>query len=516
MKQWRKMLRIIFGRTTFLVVSLIFQIIVLLSCFRLLSEYFTYVYGGFVILSAAVVIFIINRQQAPDYKLAWIVPVLVFPVFGALFYLFMELQPGTKRIADRLRDIIKETQIYLQQDVSVEERLQKESQRIGSLARYMNCYGGYPVYENTYAEYFPSGEELFPVLKEKLRNAKDFIFLEYFIIERGKMWNEILEILEEKAKNGVEIRVMYDGMCSLMLLPYHYPRKLEEKGIRCKMFSPVKPALSSYQNNRDHRKILVIDGHTAFTGGINLADEYINEKKRFGYWKDVALMLQGDGVKSFTMMFLQMWEITETKKEDYGFYLPPMSRFKNWLPEGSGFVMPYGDSPLDHETVGEHVYTDILYQAKRYVHIMTPYLILDNDMVTALTYAAKRGVETVIIMPHIPDKKYAYILARSYYKELLEAGVKIYEFTPGFVHAKIYVSDDEKAVVGTINMDYRSFYLHFECAAYLYKNHAVADVEKDFQNTLNQCEEITLEVWRKYPLLSRITGSVLRLFAPLM
>ncbi|RGY99462.1 cardiolipin synthase [Clostridium sp. AM58-1XD] len=516
MKRLRSLLRIIFGRTTFVVLFVLIQLAILFGCFQWLSEYIIYVYGGFTGLTVLVVIYILNKKEEPNYKLAWIIPILTFPIFGTLFFVFVELEVGTRLIAGRLKHILEETKVYLLQDENVKHNLKQESGRIGSLAHYMNEYGGYPIYQNTHAEYFPSGEEMFEEMKKQLKAAEKFIFMEYFIVERGMMWNSILDILEEKAKEGVEVRVMYDGMCWLTLLPYHYPDELEKKGIRCKMFAPVKPALSTYQNNRDHRKITVIDGHTAFTGGINLADEYINEKKRFGYWKDVAVMVKGDAVKSFTMMFLQLWNITEKQKEIYDRYIPSREEYRDIVPSGSGYVMPYGDSPLDHETVGEHVYLDILYQAKKYVHIMTPYLILDNDMVTALTYAAKRGIETIIIMPHIPDKKYAYLLARSYYWELLDAGVRIFEFTPGFVHAKVYVSDDEKAVVGTINMDYRSLYLHFECAAYLYRNTAVGQVEDDYQNTLKKCQEITLEDCRRYPVYKKIAGSVLRLFAPLM
>ena len=350
-------------------------------------------------------------------------------------------------------------------------------------------------------------------MKEELRKAEKFIFLEYFIVEEGKMWNEILEILEQKVKEGVEVRFLYDGMCSIMLLPYSYPKKLRQMGIQCKMFSPIKPMLSTHQNNRDHRKILVIDGHTAFTGGVNLADEYINEKVRFGHWKDTAVMLKGDAVRSFTLMFLQMWNIDVRKPEEYEKYLLPPSAEKR---EEMGFVCGYGDSPFDGENIGEQVYMELLHTAKRYVHIMTPYLILDNAMIRALTYAAKSGIETIIIMPHIPDKLYAYLLARTYYEELIRAGVQIYEYTPGFVHAKVFVSDDEKAVVGTINLDFRSLYLHFECAAMMMQNPVIQDVEADFQNTLQKCQKMTLEDCRHYNVFKRMTGRILRIFAPLM
>ena len=516
MKKLRGLLRIIFGRTTFVVLFLLVQMGVLLAGFNWLREYMIYVYGGSSLLSAVVLIYIISNDENSSIKLSWVVPILVIPVFGTLFYLFLKLQPGVKLINRRIQSLEKGIAPYLVQNEEVLREYNNISSSEGNLARYMNRYGGFPVYQNTNVEYFPLGDDMFPKMLEELRQAKHFIFMEYFIVERGIMWNAILEVLEQKAKEGLEVRFMYDGMCSLALLPYSYPKTLQAKGIKCKMFSPVKPALSSYQNNRDHRKICVIDGHTAFTGGVNLADEYINKRERFGHWKDTAVMLKGDAVNSFTMMFLQLWGVTELEKEDYSrFLLPADYRY----PEGmdySGFVMPYADSPLDGENVGEQVYLDILGHAKRYVHIMTPYLILDDVTLTALKYSAKRGVETIIIMPHIPDKLYAYLLARSYYAELLRAGVQIYEYTPGFVHAKMFISDDEKAVVGTINLDYRSLYLHFECAAFLYKNNTVYTVEEDFQETLGKCRLITLDDCRRYSPVKRFAGKALRLFAPLM
>ena len=378
----------------------------------------------------------------------------------------------------------------------------------------MNNYGGYPIYENTSVKYFPLGDDKFEEMKIQLEKAEKFIFMEYFIVEEGKMWNAILEILERKAKQGVDVRFMYDGMCCLVLVPYSYPKKLQEKGIKCKMFQPIRPALSTEQNNRDHRKILVIDGHTAFTGGVNLADEYINQKEVYGHWKDTAVMIKGDAVKSFTIMFLQMWNITEKEDCDYNLFLNRTAKPEK---QGNyGFVMPYGDSPLDNEYVGENVYLDILNTAEDYVHIMTPYLIIDNEIITALKYSAKRGIETTIIMPHIPDKMYAYLLARTFYQELIEAGVNIYEYTPGFVHAKCFISDDKKATVGTVNLDYRSFFLHFECGVFMYGNDEIANIEKDYQETLKKCQKITIEDCKHYPIVKKVAGRVLRLIAPLM
>ncbi|MDO4295475.1 MAG: cardiolipin synthase [bacterium] len=521
MRRARKLLRIVFGRTMFVLVFFLIQLGFLILGMRWLAEYLTYFYGVNLLFGAAVVIWILNEESNPSFKMAWIVPVLVFPVFGCLFYIFVQLQIGTKLLALRQRQVEEATAFCQEQDAGVETRAKEESMALYRLSSYIKRVGGCPLYENSSVQYFPLGEDKFAALLRELEQARHFIFMEYFIVEQGYMWDSILEILERKAKAGVEVRMMYDGTCSLVLLPYHYPKQLEKKGIRCKMFAPVKPALSTYQNNRDHRKIAVIDGHTAFTGGINLADEYINKKQRFGHWKDTAVMIKGEAVRSFTMLFLQMWNLAERHiepEETLKSYLCrdfPKPKKMEGLREG-GFVLPYGDSPMDKENVGESVYMDILYQAEHYVHIMTPYLILDNEMQLALTYAAKRGVEVVILMPHIPDKLYAYLLARSYYEELLRCGVQIYEYTPGFVHAKMFVSDDCKAVVGTINLDYRSLYLHYECAVYLYKNPAVADIESDFQTTLQQSQPISLQACRKYSPLRQFAGRALRLLAPLM
>lgn len=520
-KQIRRLLRIVFGRTSWVLLFFLIQVGILLAAFQWLGNHIIYVFGGFTLLSAITVIYILNKDEDSSFKMAWVIPVLVIPVFGTLFYLFVELQPGARRMNRRLTGLIRDTEGYIPQDEQVLKQLRQQEEGEANLASYMKQYGGFPVYGNTRVTYFPLGEDKFEELKKQLKQAKHFIFMEYFIVERGLMWNSLLEILEQKVKEGVEVRVMYDGMCCLNLLPYRYPKELEEKGIRCKMFSPIVPALSTIQNNRDHRKITVIDGHTAFTGGINLADEYINQKERFGHWKDTAIMLQGDAARNFTVMFLQMWNITESKPEPYKKYLtidgkPRQDSGQVTESSDLGYVMPYGDSPIDNETVGEYVYLDILNRARRYVHIMTPYLILDQDMNTSMKYAAKKGVEVVIIMPHVPDKLLAYLLARSYYQELLEAGVQIYEYTPGFVHAKVFTSDDEKAVVGTINLDFRSLYLNFECAAYLYQNPAVHDIERDYQNVLAKCQKITLEDCKRYPFGRRALGSLLRLFAPLM
>ncbi|MDE5578127.1 MAG: cardiolipin synthase [Oscillospiraceae bacterium] len=499
------------------VFGLLLQIAFIVSALNFFSDRFVYFSIASMLLSLVVLVWIINDNTNPYYKLAWVVPVLIIPVFGTVTYLFAKLELGTHIMNNRLLKLIDKTSPFIPQNKDTLDELEKISVKEKNLAVYMKTYAGYPIWRNTYAEYYPLGEDAFASMVRELEAAEEFIFMEYFIVERGVMWNTILEILARKAAEGVDVRFMYDGMCSLMLVPYSYPKKLEAMGIKCKMFSPIKPVLSTVQNNRDHRKILVVDGHTAFTGGVNLADEYINKVEYYGHWKDTAVMLKGEAAAGFTIMFLQNWNISESTEDDYANYIKsdfPQLR-ENDLPT-DGFVLPYGDSPLDNENVGQIVYLDILNRAERYVHIMTPYLILDNEMVGALTYAAKRGVDVIIIMPHIPDKVYAYLLARSYYAELIRAGVKIYEYTPGFVHAKCFVSDDTRAVVGSINLDYRSLFLHFECASYFYRHPVVEQVEQDVQNTLKRCMQVTIEDCKKFNPFKRIAGHILRLFAPLM
>ncbi len=510
-KNKKRLQRVIYGRTLVVILLCLLQVLAVVMAVFLFQDYITYFYIGFTVLSITVIINIVNDRTNSTFKLSWVIPVAVIPIFGTLMYLFSHFQNETKRIERRYEKLGSEIAPYMVQDGAVMDHLMLDSKLVASTARYVVEYGCYPIFENSTVKYFPLGEDKYEELKLQLEKAEKFIFLEYFIIDHGLMWDTILEILIRKAKEGVEVRLMYDGMCTLALLPYHYPKYMQKAGLKCKMFSPIKPVLSTHQNNRDHRKILVIDGKVAFTGGVNLADEYINKKVRFGHWKDTSVMVQGDAVNSFTMMFLQMWNISEKTEEDYKQYIVENTDIKGEY----GYVMPYADTPLDMENTGENVYLDILNQSTDYVHIMTPYLILDNELIGSLMHTAKRGVEVIILLPHITDKPYAFYIAKTYYAELIEAGVQIYEYTPGFVHAKVFVSDNDKATVGTINLDCRSLYLNFECGTYFYKNSAVVDVEKDFQETLLKSHYVTLEDVRKRPIREKILGRIMRLFAPL-
>lgn len=508
-----KVFGVIYSRTAVVLVLLLLQISLMAFTMTYLRNYTSYMYGIFVMLSVVAVIYIINEKGNPAFKMTWLLFVLLVPVVGVGFYLFTKAEIGTRYLGARLEKLRLETEPYMRQNETIVRAMRGGRLANTNLSHFLYQQVGFPTYGNTQAEYFPLGDDKFPALVEELSRAEKFIFMEYFIVAEGVMWDTILNVLEAKVRQGVEVRFMYDGTCSVTLLPYEYPKKLRQMGIQCKQFEPIKPVLSTSQNNRDHRKICVIDGKVAFTGGVNLADEYINRKVRFGHWKDTAIMLKGDAVQSFTMMFLQMWNLTERQPEDYRKYLTVKKR---GFRREDGYMIPYGDSPYDHENVGEEVYFHILNHAKKYVHIMTPYLILDNEMITALTRAAKSGIEVQIIMPHIPDKPYAFYLAKTYYGELIASGVQIYEYTPGFVHAKVFTSDDDTATVGTINLDYRSLYLHFECGVFIYHNPVVMDVERDFQETLQKCQKVSMTAVRNRSLFTKLYGQILRLVAPLM
>lgn len=502
----KKFLRVVFGRTLFLILSLVIQAIVLLSFMLKLSDYLYIYYGFSLIVAMFFAAHIANLDISSSSRMSWIAVIFAMPIFGIMFYLFVKIQPTVRMINKRIGSLIEETKPYL-----VQKPVYDKESHLAGLAHYMNNYGGFPIYNNSDVKYLKTGEEKYEELLVQLRKARKFIFLEYFIIDEGKMWDSILEILKEKAKEGVEVRLMYDGTCMFARLPHSYPKQMERLGIKCHIFSPIRPALTTYQNNRDHRKILVIDGRVAFTGGINLADEYINEIHPYGHWKDNAVMVTGEAVRSFTLMFLQIWNISEKEKEDYEKYLT-----EEPADNAKGYVMPYGDHPYDYEYMGEYVYMDIINKAKNYVHIMTPYLIPSNEMVRCLENASKRGVDVKIIMPHITDKPSAYYIARTYYPKLIEQGIEIYEYTLGFVHAKSFVADDCKAVVGTINMDFRSLYQNLECAAYMEGVDAVSDIEADYQETLLKCHKMTMEDCDRYNPVFKLIGKLLWIISPLM
>lgn len=507
MKLLKSISKIFFSRTTIAFILLIIQLVLFYTSYTFFKEYILLFYGGYTILSLVVVIFILNNQQNPAFKMAWIIPILALPIFGTFMYIWVRLQLIPKKLSKRFKELEHVTSSYLTPNIFNEKDVAPDFKNI---SHYLYQDNLFPTYQNTKIKYFSCGEDYFQDLLIELKKANKFIFLEFFIIERGLMWNQILEILKEKVKQGLEVRVLYDGTCSFVSLPRNYPQELNELGIKCHEYSPLKPFISTYHNNRDHRKILVIDGLISYTGGINLADKYINEEIKYGYWKDTAIKMVGDATNRFTLMFLEMWNIPSQENENYSSYL------SNSTVKENGYVIPFGENPFDQEYIAKNIFLDTIHQAHKYIHIMTPYLILDNELLTALKLVARKNVETIIMMPHIPDKRYAYWLARTYYEELIEAGVKIVEFTPGFVHAKVLVSDDKKAIVGSCNFDYRSLYLNFECGSYIYDHSVISSIEKDFQDTLKHCQNISLEDCHSLKLHYKILGKTLKLIAPLM
>lgn len=466
------------------------------------------------LVSVAAILWLVNKDINPAYKLAWAILILAVPIVGAVIYLLFGKSWMGDELQKKLDAAADESVKYLEVDPQARRNIRKQSMAAACQSEYIENSAGFPLYQKTSTKYFRVGEELYAKLIRELKRAEHFIFMEYFIIDDGEMWQGILNILEEKVRCGLDVRLIYDDWGCVTTMPQEFQIQLRRRGIRCEVFNPLMPVATVLMNNRDHRKITVIDGHTAFTGGINLADEYINRRERFGYWKDTGIMLKGEAVWSFTVMFLQMWSVLSGEKVNYNLYRPHEWHEEPF--EDDGFVQPYGDTPLDHETVGENVYLNIINRAKKYVYIFTPYLIPDNEMLTALCLAAKSGIDVRIVTPGIPDKKLVFLLTRSYYDRLIAAGVRIFEYKPGFLHAKSFVCDDRIATVGTINLDYRSLYLHFECGVWMYHSEAVLQIKEDAMALFKQCREIREEDCRNKKMVTRLGQSILRLFAPLI
>jgi len=515
------LLHLLFSRFPVILILLALQFFLILGIYGFLAEltgYATAVQTLFIIVS---VIYLFNNEMDSSAKLTWLFLIALVPIPAAVMLAFTQTNIGNRELKKRVEKNIEATKDAIRQPDGVLEAVEAEGDGTEDLAAFLNTTGCFPVYDDSKASYYPSGEEMFEAMLAELQGAENFIYMEYFIIQEGYMWGRILDILAEKAAAGLDVRVLYDGMCEMFQIPAGYWKLLEKKGIKAAPFAPIMPVFSSHYNYRDHRKILVIDGKTAFTGGVNLADEYINRTSRFGYWKDCGVMLKGRAAESFTLMFVQQWNssVKETMElPDFDRIFEPPAPL-DMLPSAGpneGYTLPYCDSPLDGCKVGESVYIDMLYRATDHVYIMTPYLILDGELMMAIKYAARRGVDVRIILPGIPDKKAAFALAKSHYRTLTDAGVKIYEFTPGFVHAKVVVSDNKKAVVGTINLDYRSLYHHFECAAYIFKAPCIRDIENDFRATLERCAPVTDETIKNEKFGYRLGGLILKFFAPLM
>lgn len=516
------------------------------------------------IISFLVALHIIAKRDKGAYKLTWVFTILVFPIFGGLLYLLFRYQTRSKKLRRQMYQIANVTRSAAllpgdknalatqkgqaeaadktepstaSSEGSADSPSHRQAASVSPLydvwqagdryehalagspsharqIEYLDKFAGFPVYENTRTRYLSPGEEIYKVLLQELEKAKAYIFLEFFIIEEGIMWNSILEILKRKAAQGVDVRILYDDIGCFLRLPKDYPKKLKSYGIRCLVFNKFKPLLTATQNCRDHRKIVAIDGKVAFTGGFNLADEYINAIHPFGHWKDAGVLLEGEAAWSMALIFLQMWMMNGNSEEDVTKYYPwkevPCPVVKN-----DSWVQPYADAPYDSENVSEHVYLQIINTAKHYVYINTPYLVVDDSMLSALSLAAKSGVDVRIVTPFRWDKRLVHFTTRSYYRELIRAGVKIYEYSKGFIHSKTFVSDDTVATIGSANLDFRSLYLQFECGVWMYKTEAVTELRDDFLKTLEICHEVREEECRGN-MVTRFFQDFLRLFAPLM
>lgn len=510
----RKFLKFISSRLVWTFLFIFLQLGILYVSLRYAESYFSLSLFNFV-LSMVFSFAIFTRDDAPEYKISWIFLISALPIFGCFMYMIFGNKKKSrweKRRIASYQELMNTHSIgdYPPIGAPSEEVLSEDDLR---LQKYLTNVTGSIVYEATQVDYYPLGDYCYPVMLQELEKAKKFIFMEYFIYENGDFWGNVLEILKRKVSQGVDVRILYDDMGSINTLPYKYYRELRSYGIKAVAFNPVRPRLNPRLNYRDHRKVCIVDGNTAISGGINIADEYINHKIRFGHWKDNAFILRGSGVWNYTFMFLQLWQFVAPRSyvvDDFSPYYPTEKK------DNDGYVQSFGDSPLDDFNIAENAYIHVLNAAKDYVWIATPYLILDSIMVNALVLAAQSGVDVRLITPSIPDKKIVFSLTQSNYMKLLANGIRVFEYVPGFIHSKMFVSDDKRAIVGTTNMDFRSFFLHFESGSVFYGGSVVQSVKADFEDTFKLCREVTLDDASKRSLFMKLMGQVAKLVAPLL
>ncbi len=496
----------------FIALLLLGQILFLILTIRYYAQ-LIWVARFFRLIGLVTALHLLTSDQPAAFKTSLVFLFLLFPLFGGVFYWIFHYQTTTVGFRRALDRVTKETSSAHALIPSPDENFASIAPESVKLIHYLNKVPGFPIRARTETAYFATGDKFMQSLLEEMKGANRYIFLEFFIIGEGIFWNSVLEILKEKVREGVDVRIIYDDLGSFVTLPPHYEKKLRSMGIKCERFNRFRPFLTSIQNNRDHRKIVSVDGRVAFTGGMNLADEYINQRIRFGHWKDAAIKLTGDGAWSFTVMFLQMWSFLTGKQEVCENYLPEEIHTPSNRP--TGWVQPYTDSPMDRENVGEQVYLQMISNARNYLYVTTPYLAIDSNLLSALKLSAKSGVDVRIVTPYVPDKRLVHFTTRSYYPELLHHGVKIYEYEKGFIHSKNMVADDRMATVGTVNLDFRSLYLHFECGVCLYQTDSIPTIKEDFLNTLSDCREITMKDCKSNIFL-RFCRAVCRLFAPMM
>lgn len=493
-------------------ILILMQLIILCALIFLLSYQFYWFYILSLILSFIASVYIVNREDNPSFKILWVLLIMSVPVMGGLFYILFGGRKVPKELRIRDQRSMEELSQVMKQNHDMLNALRQEEPQAYKQANFCWNSGYFPVYRNCEVRYFPLGELKFEALLDELKKAKRFIFLEYFIIAEGIMWNSVLDILKDKVKEGLDVRLIYDDAGCITTLPPRYFETLRRYGIKAKLFNPIEPHLALQMNNRDHRKIVVIDGEVAFTGGVNLADEYINRYERFGHWKDMAVMIKGEAVQTFTVSFLQFWNFDEEEKSDPMNFIADVPKQYS----DSGYVIPFCDSPTDEDYVGQQTHINMINSACRCLYASTPYLVIDQETKMALILAAKNGVDVRILVPHIPDKKTVFEVTRSNYERLIESGVRIYEYTPGFVHGKVMLADDQSAVVGTVNMDYRSYYLHYECGVWMYRTSCLKDIRRDFEETFAVSHEVTLEECRDISIIRRFIRAFLNIVSPIM
>lgn len=494
------------------ILLIILEFILVFSLSSAFIKSYTWAYPFFILLSICTTIYIVNKRDNQNFRLAWIIFILAVPFAGWLLYLVFGGSRVLPYLKKRHKRIENETLKYLESQGEVLKEF-KETDDLGfKQSTFLKNESGFPAYSGTETTFFPSGEEVFEAILKELEKAEKYIFIEFFILADGYMWDSIHKILKEKIKLGVDVRLIFDDFGSFGRLHSSFLKEIRKDGIKVSVFNPITPSSNIFLNNRNHRKIIIIDGKISFTGGFNIADEYINHINRFGHWLDCGIKLKGDAVKSFVIMFCNMWNFTAIKDK---------LKIENYLAEYKisntcGFVQPYCDGPLDNHLAGRGAVLQIINSASNYVYIASPYLILDPLLTEAITHAAKSGVDVRIICPKVWDKWYVHPVTQYNYKPLLSAGVKIYEYTPGFIHSKFIVADDKYATIGTFNMDYRSFFFHFECGVFLCRGKTISDIKRHFLETVEKSEEILVKLWDKRPIMLKIKQFILHLFAPFM
>ena len=510
---FRKLIKLFSHKALIAFISLLLQAAIVVVAVSFAATRWQWIWLVQYVLSIAVCLYIVSRDMNPSYKLSWCILILLVPVFGGSMYLFIGRQHTPRRVRKRLREASDASQILLN---TINAHIASERGELNPTgtpcAELVLNSASYPVYSNTATEYFPLGDDFFPRMLDDIRAARKFILMEYFIIERGAVWNELEAALIERAEHGVDVKIIYDDVGCMFTLPKKTIENLRAHGIRILPFNRVTASFDVRLNNRTHRKITVIDGAVAYTGGNNIADEYANKKVRFGHWKDTHMRFEGDAVCSFTAMFLAFWHILSDEPIYYeNYFIQNVSP-----PPRNGYVQPLSCGPGRNDNLIESAFINLISTAEKSLYITTPYLILDNETVTALRNAAKAGVDVRIVIPAVPDKKLVYKSTKSFAEQLIKSGIKIYTYTPGFIHAKMMIVDGKRAFIGTCNMDYRSFYLHYECGALLYGTDSIADMTADFDGIIAASHRVTDEEISDVTLLTVLARSIMRLFAPLM